>query len=152
MYEGIDPGISHRAVRILFKYDGEHMEVVDQQPIDMVAFPSDSIDVENVSGIWHEVQDAQGAVLYRRVIHPPLANHIEVPTGDDEHPLAYRPAEGASQLLTIIVPDFPEARSLVLFERRPDVSLGARDIPTPSRPPSPRVIGRIELGGRRSGE
>lgn len=70
-------------------------------------------------GLWLELRDAEGKVLYCRILHAEaLTMDAETRTGASDQPFSRRVAEHISSLFTAVVPDHPEARSFHIMERR----------------------------------
>lgn len=109
-----------RALRLTFRYEGQRVEMIDQEELAMVIPPHEELPTEGeVSGFWYELQDTEEATVYRHLVRNPMPTHVEVPTGDPSEPLAYTAVDRPSGIFSIVVPDVPEARSVVLFGSRP---------------------------------
>jgi len=150
MTDGVDG--NRQAVRLTFKVEGDRVELIDQERVRMVPPPSAEPFEEARSGFWFELQDDGDRVLYRRTIASPLSSHIEVPTGDPDQPLAYQPQVQPGGVFTVLVPDLPEGRKVVLIASQPEPEPerptrpgppGAR--PRPGPPPDDRAFEAKEL-------
>src|SRR5262245_16490582 len=76
-----------RALRITVAYEGDRLQVVSRQEVDMRPLPSDPIhDYRGHSGNWFEVHDSSGRVIYRRTLHDLMPNDMEAPSGDPQRP------------------------------------------------------------------
>ena len=90
---------------------------------------------------WYELQDDRGALLYRRTQRNPLDPSVEVRTYEPERPLAYVDSGLTEGEFTLLVPDLPDARSVVLYEWSVPEDAIQRDLP-----PSPSEIARFAVG------
>lgn len=113
------------ALRLTFRIDGEQIEMIDRQQVSMNVLPSDPSGKAPRSGSWHEVQDDAGNVLYRHAMADPTAHQVEVPTGDAGQPLAWAQTGPGKRILSIVVPDLGEGRSLVFLSSRPEAARDA---------------------------
>jgi hypothetical protein len=113
MRERSRPPQTNRALRLIIKYDDGKIVVSDRQYLEKATPPSDALrGYEGQSGFWYELRDAKRKILYRRVASNPIQFDVEVhdpETGPRRYPV--RKARG---LFTVLVPDLPEADSLVL--------------------------------------
>jgi hypothetical protein len=75
------PGEAHRA---LVRFSEGTFELVSLTPLSTVLPPSDGLpgEVGAISGFWFEKQDAQGEVVYRRIIGDPVRVVFEGPAED----------------------------------------------------------------------
>lgn len=104
-----------RSVRLTFAYEGDHIRLLSQQPVEMIALPSDSTEPsESQSGFWYQLDDARGAPLYRHVAQHPIRYDQEVFFDDDEHTVRRVPVEQPSGVFTVVVPDIEEAERVSL--------------------------------------
>src|SRR5438093_13462008 len=72
-----------KAVRMIFSFDGEHVHLVSQQSAEMVLPPSDPVHGnEGRSGFWYELRDVENRPLYRRMMHNPMREDVEVFSND----------------------------------------------------------------------
>jgi hypothetical protein len=110
------------ALRVTLRVDGEQMKIIDQKPVAMLVPASDELQIDTPqSGFWYELQDGEGHTLYRRLTSDdPTSKYVEVPTGDPEQPLAYEEVDQPRRIVSIVIPNVPEGRSLVFFASRPE--------------------------------
>src|SRR5262245_9164032 len=102
-----------RALRLVLEYEGRNFTVAQRHEVTMAVPPSDPIQgYEGQSGFWYELRDANGKVLYRRVIGKPLGAGVEV--HDPETGSRWYDVKESSGVIVALVPDLPNAESLVL--------------------------------------
>jgi hypothetical protein len=138
------------ALRLTFRVDGDQLELIDQERVEMAVLPSEELEqAAPRSGYWHELQDGDGNPIYRRMMGDPLPRQVEVPTGDPSQPLAWQGVERRSGVLSVVVPDVPEGRSVVFLGSRPesveDVSRTAPELLLHRRAFETTEIARFEL-------
>jgi len=110
--KGTEPG----AVRLTFSYEGDSVELIKEQALEMIAFPSDELKYqEETSGFWIEVSDEEGQLIYRRVSENPIRFYAEVRSDNPDRPLAMQDVEGPQGIFTILIPDLTDAREVALF-------------------------------------
>ena len=118
----------NRALRLTFRYDGDKVEMVSSQQVEMILPPSHALeDPESPAAFSFVVSDAAGRRLYRRMIHPPIQTDVEVfePDGSIRKAPAVRP----SGSFVLLVPDVPAGASLTLVGPRPGAeSAGSREL------------------------
>ena len=139
------------ALRLTFRVDGDQIELIEQERVEMAVLPSEDLEqAAPRSGYWHELQDVDGNPLYRRTIGDPLPRQVEVPTGDPGQPLAWQGVERRSGVVSLVVPDVPEGRSVVFLVSQPesveDVTRTAPELLTHRRAFEASEIARFELG------
>ncbi len=79
---------SNRALRLIFRYEGNDVRLVSQQRVEMVVPPSDDLEVAPVQyEFWYELFNLDGQKLYRKASRNPITSRVEVPSDDPEHPL-----------------------------------------------------------------
>ena len=77
-----DPGPG-KAQRALVKFAGGAFELVSLTSLDTVLPPSDELPgADAVSGFWFELQDGDGALVYRRVVGDPVRLVFEGPSDE----------------------------------------------------------------------
>ena len=77
--------------------------------------PSDSLDLaEPTTGFFVELHTADDAVVFRRILHPPIRDSVEVfsETGPDS--ITRRSIENPTGVFAVLVPPLREAPHLVL--------------------------------------
>ncbi len=135
--------VAHRyALRLTFSYQRSRVELTLMEAIEMIVPPSLEITSRPPGAeFWYELQDGKQTPLYRRIQRNPLNPSVEVPTGDPERPLARVNAARAEGEFTLLVPNLPQARSIVLYTWSLPSETGQRDVY-----PSPKEIARFPLG------
>ena len=112
-----------RALRLTFSYRGDDIELVDAQAVAMFVPPGDSREGrEAVSGFWVELRDDAESILFRQDLHHPVAGDYEVFPEDPHGEIVRQPVQARSGAFTLVVPETPEATSVVLVASpsRPD--------------------------------
>jgi hypothetical protein len=105
-----------RAVRLVFRYEGEEISLVSRRPIDMISPPSDSLSgYEDEQGFWIEVRNEQAEILHRQVMSDPLLKDVEVFSPDPAQSIFRTPVEKPSGIFTVVVPDLDEADHVALI-------------------------------------
>ena len=104
-----------KAVRMIFAFDGEHVHLISQQPVEMVLPPSDPVQgSEGQKGFWYELRDAQDRPLYRRVIHNPMREDVEVFSDDPKQSLARQTVPNRKGVFVVVVPDTEDGHTVTL--------------------------------------
>jgi peptidoglycan hydrolase-like protein with peptidoglycan-binding domain len=110
-------------MRVTFSYDssdwaegGPLVRVVAREEIAVTAPLSDPVDrpMTGVSGFWYELQDQQARVLYRRILHMPIAIRREVPA-DEGAGVASAVIDAPTGTFEVVAPMLPRAQVLLLF-------------------------------------
>jgi hypothetical protein len=142
---GVDTRPWRFSFRLTFHYTGERITLVSAERLQIIAPPSVTAKPERgkADGFWLEVQDINERVLFYRLMHNPLNTAVEAyqPDGSIRRFIG-PPTEGEFEVL---VPDIPEAASVVLFG----------SIPTPaalSEMAPAKELGRFPLRAGPSGE
>jgi hypothetical protein len=111
-----------RAVRLTFSRDGNDVTLLSQQTVEMTVAPSDTTEnIANHKGFWYELRDAQQKLLYRRVMHLPVAESKEVfgPPGLD-HSISRVPISQPKGTFSVVVPDVDRGHTVVLMSSPSD--------------------------------
>lgn len=104
-----------KAIRMLFSFDGQHVQLVSQQSVEMVLPPSDPVQgMEGHKGFWYELRDAQERPLYRLVMHNPMSEDVEVFSDDPKQSVARQPVPNRKGVFVVVVPDTEEGRTVTL--------------------------------------
>jgi hypothetical protein len=110
-------GTSKRALRLSFTFDRADVELVSLRALEMRAPPSSPLGegglLESVRGAWIELRDSRGQCLWRRILHDPFRTQVETPREGGGFTNVYREHPRGS--LVVLIPDLPEAGSVVLF-------------------------------------
>ena len=105
----------HRAVRLIFSFDGEHIQLVSQQSVDMTVPPSDPLhESAGRKGFWYELHDAQDRPLYRRVMHNPMGDDVEAFSDDPKQTISRHPRPNRKGVFVVVVPDTTEGHTVTL--------------------------------------
>src|SRR5690242_1598319 len=108
------------AIRLTFAYDGDQVNLLSQQRVQMRLPPSDPVEgYAGHKGFWCELKDAQNRTLYRRVMHHPMRPDVEVFSDDPEKTISRQPVEGGKGVFTALVPDSAQAHEVVLSASPP---------------------------------
>ena|ERR1700686_614940 len=106
---------SKKAVRLTFSYDGDRVQLISKQSVEMTLPPSDPIqNYEGHKGFWAELKDKQDQTLYRRVMHNPMSNDVEVFSNDPEQSVSRHPVEAQKGVFVVVVPDTDEGHAVTL--------------------------------------
>lgn len=113
--------VAHRqALRLSFSYEGPHIQLLLREAIEMIVPPSAPlIDDPYVAAFWYELHDEEDAPLYRQRNRDPFDSSVEIRTDDPEHPLARVDSGRTAGTFTLLLPQLPEAQSLVLYAPPP---------------------------------
>jgi hypothetical protein len=104
-----------KAIRLIFSFDGGHVHLVSQQSVEMVLPPSDPVHgVEGHKGFWYELRDAQDRPLYRRVMHNPMREDVEVFSDDPKQTVARQVVPNRKGVFVVVVPDTEEGHAVTL--------------------------------------
>jgi len=116
-----------KALRMILAFDGEHVHVVSQQSVEMVLPPSDPVQgVEGHRGFWYELRDGQDRALYRRVMHNPMQEDVEVFSDDPKQSIARQTAPHRKGVFVVVGPDVEEGHSVTLSSSPRRVELAAQ--------------------------
>ena len=94
-----------KAVRLTFSYNGDKMELLSRQEVDMLVPPTDPIsEPKSRHGFWFEVKDDKGKTLYRKVQHDPVRSDVEVFSNDPKQPLMRVPVKEPKGIFSVVLP------------------------------------------------
>lgn len=103
-------------LRLTFSYQGQSIELVSTQAVEMKIPPADSLSWDDKSsGFWVVLRDDGGKPLYRRVTSNPIQTSVEVPSDDPKRPMARHEVASPEGVFVLLVPDLPQARTVALF-------------------------------------
>ena len=106
---------SQSALRILYEYDKNGVRPVSRMRVAMmVPDPVTSAPRTDQAGLWCELHDRQGKVLYHRILHHALGHNAEVFSKDPGEPMFRTPVADAAGAFEVIVPDIPEGYAVAL--------------------------------------
>jgi hypothetical protein len=107
---------SNQAVRVTLSYQGKELRLVSRKVLSMRIPPSGPLEIpEKQAGFWFQVEDANGHLLYRRVMHNPIQFDTETPSDDPERPLKRVPLSEPRGTFFLLVPFLREARTVRIF-------------------------------------
>ena len=137
------------SLRLIFEYDGDHVDLVSRQPVDMLAPPSEPLeDFSNRRGSWVELLDPNGAAVHRQVLHDPVRVSSEVFSPDPQESIRRVDRTERKGAFTVVVPDLPQAEQVaVVAEMAPPVSGGVEAAAVPAERRVMRFALRNSPGG-----
>lgn len=104
---------------MIFAIEGEHVHLVSQQPVERVLPPSDQVqNLQGQKGFWYDLRDARDRPLYRRVMHNPMQQDVEIFADDPEQSIARQPAPNRKGVFVVLVPDTEEGHTVTLSSSR----------------------------------
>ncbi|HEY0372620.1 MAG TPA: hypothetical protein VGD79_11500 [Thermoanaerobaculia bacterium] len=103
------------AFRFIFESDGDGVRVRSKTRVDMIAPELPADPPEPAPGVYAELRDASEQTLYRANLSAQIAPTVEVfaPTGKVERVNA----PGEKRIAVVVVPEAPEAASVVVVRR-----------------------------------
>lgn len=138
-----------RSLRLIFEYNGDRVDLVSRQPVDMVAPSSEPLgDFADRLGSWIELRDPEGVALHRQVLHDPLGVSTEVFSSDPEQSLRRVAGTRQKGAFTVVVPDLPSADQVAVVADMAPLP-GARA--EGAAPPPERRVLRFPLHDNPSG-
>jgi hypothetical protein len=109
------PGQARGALRLTFSYDGERVELVSRQRVQMTLPASHPLDEgEGQSGFWFTLRAEDGRPLYRRVSQSPIRVDAEVFSPEPTQNIQRVAIAHPRGRFVLLVPDITEARTLTL--------------------------------------
>lgn len=137
---------SSSSVRLIFEYQGDHVRLVSQQPVDM-AITGYDLPQEMMPGYHVEVRGADDAVLSRVPVRADLSATREVFPEQPGEPITRVEVPEASGAFTVVVPAPPHADHVALVNVTPAPDAGVREGAAPFAPERMQVteIGRFPL-------
>jgi hypothetical protein len=104
-----------KAIRMIIAFDGEHVHLVSQQSVEMALPPSDALQgAEGNKGFWYELRDAQDRPLYRRVMHNPMREDVEIFSDDPKQTIARQTVPNRKGVFVVLVPDTDAGHTVTL--------------------------------------
>lgn len=104
-----------KAVRLIFSYDGDDVQLISQQAVEMTLPPSDPVrGHEGQNGFWAELKDEKDQTLFRRVIQSPMSGDVEVFSNDPNQTIARQPDPAPKGVFVVVVPDTEEGHAVTL--------------------------------------
>ncbi len=115
--------LPEKALRLVLTYRrdapaGEEVTLREVLHIEKQLMPPDELPREldrPVSGFWYELHDADGKVLYRRIIGNPIRTWIDLPGQEDPTRLVHSESLPDEKTFSLLVPAFPKGTHVILF-------------------------------------
>jgi hypothetical protein len=138
-----------RSLRLIFEYDGDRVDLVYRQPVDMIAPSSEPLDdLADRLGSWVELRDPEGVALHRQVLHEPIGASTEVFSPDPKESLRRVERTRQKGAFTVVVPDLPRADQVaIVADMAPPPAARAEG----AAPPPERRVLRFPLHDNPSG-
>lgn len=103
-------------LRLTFEYDGNNVRLISSQKVRMTLPASMAPHPEkNQAGFWYELRDANERTLYHRVMESPIRFDAEVFSNEEKGSIRRQEVLKPQGAFVLLVPDTPEAESIVLF-------------------------------------
>jgi hypothetical protein len=132
------------SLRLIFEYDGDQVNLVSRQPVDMVAPSSEPLeDFSDRRGSWVELLAPDGAALHRQVLHDPIRTSSEVFGPESEGGLRRVARTRRRGAFTVVVPDLARAEQVAVVADAP--SSAAAGPQAAAAAPSERRVLRFPL-------
>jgi len=109
---------SSSAIRLTFAYEDDSIDLISQQPVDMIVPPSDPIEDLAASGFRVVLKNGNGETLYRRVMRNPIPFDREVFSDERAQSISRMPVERPKGVFTIVVPNVTDAQAVSLYSSR----------------------------------
>lgn len=111
------PERGNPVLRVRVRRSGNSWTVVSRTRVPSMTLPASSQLPEGrgraVAGFWYEAADADGNVIYRRVMEDPTQDSAEVPSESGE--LQRITVDRPEVVFNVLVPDLPEVSEIRLF-------------------------------------
>lgn len=125
------------AMRLIFEYEGEHVRLISQQPVD-VAITGFDISRTDRPGYYVDTRDSDGRTLARVSARQAFAHSTEVFPERPGEPITRVDVEAARGAFTVVVPVAAGADRVAVVRvtsAKPDAPAGVRGAsPTPGGP------------------
>jgi len=113
------------AFRLIFESDGNEIRLIRKSRVDMIA-PAPPTDADQRSpGVFAEVRNDRDETMYQTNVSAQLQPTVEVFAPDA--PIERVDAPNQKRVVVIVIPDPPDARSLVLVRRGGEEAVGAEE-------------------------
>jgi len=104
------------ALRLTFGYDENGIRLLNSQRIEKRVSPAVTTPPQaGQPGYWFEVRDAEGRLLYHRVLDDPLQHSLEVFSDDPQSSIQRVPNPNRRGEFQLVTPDVPNAAIFILF-------------------------------------
>jgi hypothetical protein len=108
------------ALRLTFAYEGDRITLIGKQRVDMIVPPSDAVrDGAGFTGVWLDLNDAQGRTLFRRALHRPIREDVEVFSPGPGQNINRIPTEAPKGVFVAVVPDAEQGDHVALTRASP---------------------------------
>lgn len=106
-----------KALRLIFSFDGYHVNLVSQQSIEMTLPFSDSLDgIEGHNGFWYELRDDQDRPLYRKFMQNPMQEDVEVFSDEpNKKSIARQTSPNRKGVFVALIPDVENGHAVTLW-------------------------------------
>ena len=116
-----------QALRLTFSYKGSEITLIDSQEITKAIPPTDAIETDYpLSGFSFELKDAGDASVFRRFMHSPIPDSVEVFPSEGRGPITQQTVRDPEGVFTVLVPVIREARALVFHDSPVEAGLRRR--------------------------
>jgi hypothetical protein len=134
-----------RAVRLTFAYDGDTIQLLSRQNVEMITPPSEPLgEGEGHTGFWYELKNERDQTLYRRLMSNPVEQSHEVFSPERGRSIQRAPAQRRSGVFSVVVPEVAEAR-FVTLAHTPLPAPGAPRTAAAAAPLARRELTRVDL-------
>jgi hypothetical protein len=139
-----------RAVRLTIAYRGEQLELISQQSVAMKTPPSDPVEsFAERTGFWVDLKDERDQTLYRRVMHDPIRQDVEVFSPGPEQTIQRAPVADPQGVFSVVLPEIEAAQAVSLIGSPPRTAGPALGVEAErTEPARAREIARFELKPR----
>ena len=109
-----------KAIRLTFEYDRDEVVLKDAQRVEMLVPASDPVREARASlGSWVDLLDSDRRVLFRRALHLPLQQSVEVFSPEPgRSPSRFNPPAHKG-VFVVVVPDSDEGAGVALYHIPP---------------------------------
>jgi hypothetical protein len=108
------PSRPSKVVRLVFRYEGDEVHLVDRQRFEAPTPPAETVTAE-AQGAWVEVRSAEDETLFQRVLPGAVRADVEVFSPNPEQSVARAPVERPSGIFTVVVPETDVADHVVVL-------------------------------------
>ncbi|MFN7923127.1 MAG: hypothetical protein U0Q16_23700 [Bryobacteraceae bacterium] len=103
----------NRSLRLIFDYSGRAVKLTSVEHVEMLAPPPQAlVPATGNEGAWFELRNAEGRPLYRRRMHNPVEQDLEV--AQEDRSVIRVPAKSPAGRFFLIVPDLGPTVRVVL--------------------------------------
>lgn len=118
-----------KALRLTFEYDRDEVVLKDVQQVEMLVPASDPVrDASTSLGSWVDLLDSDGRVLFRRALHLPYQQSIEVFSPEPgRSPSRFKPPTH-NGVFVVVVPDSDKGVGIALYHIPPLIRPNESDV------------------------